>query len=192
MAYKKVVVPLDGSKLAEIALPHAIEIAQGCNIPQIDLVSVTESMKALVPRSEVSESLSPEQYKVTVGQVDGFQGRMYLQDSPPLMKVPVVLGRMAKSARTYLLGVAEDLEKKGVEPAIAVLVGNPAEQIVQYAEDEGADLIVMASHGRSGVSHWAVGSVAEKVFRATDIPVLLVKPKAGFKETKPRRRGKPA
>jgi nucleotide-binding universal stress UspA family protein len=55
------------------------------------------------------------------------------------------------------------------------MTGDPAEAIVSFAEKNPCDIIVMASHGRSGVSRWAVGSVADKVFRASTVPVLLVK-----------------
>jgi len=187
MAYKKIVVPLDGSKLAEIALSHVEEIAAGCNVAEIALVSVTETLKVQVPGSE------PMQF-VAGGQFRGestFVGRPGMSYSVLPGKMPATVGRMAKAAKTYLAKIAERMEKKGLYPKVYVLVGNAAEQIVDFSKNENADLIVMASHGRSGVSHWAVGSVAEKVFRASDIPVLLVKPKAGFKETKPRRKGKP-
>ena len=190
MAYKKIVVPLDGSKLAEVALSHVEEIAAGCHVAEIALVSVTESLKVQVARSEPVEFVAEGQFRGTTAQVDNM-GRAYMTYNQPLTKVPVTVGRMAKAAKTYLAKIAERMEKKGLSPKVYVLVGNVAEQIVDFARNENADLIVMASHGRSGVSHWAVGSVAEKVFRATDIPVLLVKPKAGFKETKPRRKGKP-
>ncbi len=190
--YKKVLVPLDGSKLAEIALPHAEEIAKGCSIPEIMLVSVTESLRVQVPSGEVSEQVPERQLRpVSSGMADAFTGRIYYSDSTPLQKVPVTVGKMAKAAKNYLAELAEKMNDKGFNTTFSVLIGNPAQEIVHFAEEEGADLIVMASHGRSGVSHWAVGSVAEKVFRATNIPVMLIKPKAGFKETKARRKGKP-
>jgi len=191
MAYKKIIVPLDGSKLAEVALPHAEEIAAGCHVTEIALVSVTESLRIQVPRSEVADAIAGEVYERTPGGVAGFTGRLYVGDMVPITKVPAVVGRMAKAAKDYLVKIAARMEKKGLTPTVTVLVGNVAEELVKFADEENADLIVMASHGRSGVSHWAIGSVAEKVFRASDIPVLLVKPKAGFKETKPRRKGKP-
>ena len=191
MAYKKIVVPLDGSKLAETVLPHVQEIAIGCQVSEIMLVTVTESMKVQVPRSEPVEHVPARQLQGMTTISIGYSGRIYLADSAPLMKVPVMVGRMAKAGQQYLIRIAEQLEKKGLKPTIAVLIGNVAEEIVHFAAEEKADLIVMASHGRSGISHWAIGSVAEKVFRATDVPVLLVKPKPGFKETKPRRKGKP-
>lgn len=190
MAYKKIVVPLDGSKLAEIALSHVEEIATGCNVAEIDLVSVTESLKVQVPGSEPVQFVASGQFRGESTFVDNM-GKPELSYSVPPGKMPVTLGRMAKAAKNYLLKIAARMEKKGLYPKVYVLVGNVAEQIVDFAKNENADLIVMASHGRSGVSHWTVGSVAEKVFRASDIPVLLVKPKAGFRETKPRRKGKP-
>ena len=54
-------------------------------------------------------------------------------------------------------------------------MGEAAEQIVDFAGSEKADLIIMASHGRSGFSRWAIGSVAEKVFHGSNVPILLVK-----------------
>lgn len=189
MAYKKIIVPLDGSKLAEVALPHVEEIASGCHVSEIALVSVTEILKVQVPSGEVGETVGSQTYERTGGVVGW--GRMYVGESVAMMKVPATVGRMAKAAKSYLVKIAGQMEKKGLAPTITVLVGNVAEELVKFADEEKADLIVMASHGRSGISHWAIGSVAEKVFRASEIPILLVKPKAGFKETKPRRKGKP-
>ena len=53
--------------------------------------------------------------------------------------------------------------------------GSPAEAILHYAQDNGIDLILMATHGRSGISRWAMGSVAYKVLRSSKVPVLLVR-----------------
>jgi nucleotide-binding universal stress UspA family protein len=54
-------------------------------------------------------------------------------------------------------------------------LGKPAEEIVNYATKNKVDLIIMASHGRAGVSRWAYGSVPDKVLRSSCVPVLLVK-----------------
>ena len=80
-----------------------------------------------------------------------------------------------KRPGVYLQRTAKRLEAKGIATSIKVLTGNPAEAIVSFAEKNPCDIIVMASHGRSGVSRWAIGSVADKVFRASTVPVLLVK-----------------
>ena len=86
-------------------------------------------------------------------------------------------GMLASGKRpgVYLQRTAKKLEAKGIPTNIKVLTGDPSEGIVCYAENNPIDIIVMASHGRSGVSRWAIGSVADKVFRASSVPVLMAK-----------------
>jgi nucleotide-binding universal stress UspA family protein len=86
-------------------------------------------------------------------------------------------GMLASGKRpgVYLQRTAKRLEAKGISTNIKVMTGDPAEAIVSFAEKNLCDIIVMASHGRSGVTRWAVGSVADKVFRASTVPVLMVK-----------------
>jgi len=69
------------------------------------------------------------------------------------------------------------LRDKGVKVRSQVLLGDPAEEIIDYAENEGVDLIVMCSHGASGIRRWVFGSVTEKVLRGTATPVLVIRPK---------------
>ena len=75
--------------------------------------------------------------------------------------------------RTHIF--SRRLIKKGVNAKTEVLLGKPAEAITSYAEKNGIDLIIMSSHGRSGISRWASGSVAERVFRSACVPVLMVR-----------------
>lgn len=193
--YNKVVVPLDGSKLAEIALPHLEEIATGCHIPEVFLVSVTEEIKGRAPRAVGIERsagrefhAAPDTGPVALGST--FSGMVYSADSR-VSDVPAEFGRMAKTAWNYLSKVAAKLQKKGLNASATVLVGNPAEEIIRFAKEQKADLIVMGSRGKSGFNQWDMGNVADKVMRASDVPVVLVKPKADFKETKAKRKGKP-
>ena len=186
--YNRVVVPLDGSKLAEIVLPHLEEIAKGCNIPEVLLVSVTEPMSGKLAGGQAEEYVSSSEFRMSVGTVH--TGVIYSENSVNLLDVPVTLGRMAKTALRYLNGVAKQLEEKGLHTRINVLVGSPADQIASFAAEQKADLIIMATHGRGGIKRLAFGSVAEKVVRAATAPVMLVKPGRGFKETKRRRKGK--
>ena len=197
--YKKVIVPLDGSNLAEAALPHLEEIAKGCSIPEIFLVSVTEEVRGDISKALKAEDTAAREYHmppikgVTLplgNSVIGQTGLYYSSPSAHMMPMPTRMGRMAKTAWTYLAKVAKQLEEKGMETSINILVGNPAEQILRFASDKNADLIIMASRGKSGFNRWDMGNIAEKVIRATDVTVVLVKPKSDFKETKPRRRGK--
>jgi nucleotide-binding universal stress UspA family protein len=192
MMYKKVVVPLDGSKLAEVALPHLEEVAKGCNIADVLLITVTEKIKGMVPQDKAfGEEFVPEQpVGVPPPQFTVVQpGIVYGNMDAGVQKIPLTMGKMAKTADKYLIRVAEDLDKKGFNVTATVLVGNPAEEILNYADEQSADLIIMASRGKSGFSRWDIGNIAEKVIRATNVPVMLIKPAKDFKETKKKRKG---
>ena len=147
--YKKILVPLDGSKLAECALPHVEEIASKCGVDVV-LVSVTERVRGYRP-------------------VEGY-------DSPSGERlVPEVAGKMDKQGQRYLNRIAKGLESKGIKVHAEMLMGNPAEEIIIYAKTEKCDLIIMASHGRSGPSRWAHGSVADKVLKSSPTTVMMVR-----------------
>ena len=74
----------------------------------------------------------------------------------------------------YLSKKAAALQKEGMNAESVVVTGKPPEQIVDFAKRNGIDLIVMATHGRSGVSHRPYGSVAERVMRTSSVPMLVV------------------
>ena len=139
--YEKILVPLDGSGLAEVALPYAEQLARRLG-SEIALIYVSES--AEVPQHYIH--------------------RFYLQK----------IGEATKEGAERTLG---ESVAKAIKIESAVLVGHPAETIVDYAEKEDISLIVMATHGRSGIRRWALGSVAEKVVRATSRPVVLIRAK---------------
>ena len=69
--------------------------------------------------------------------------------------------------------IAKTLEEEGIVINIAVLEGNPAEEIIKYSKESNIKLIVMSTHGRSGFSRIVFGSVANRVLRQTEVPVLL-------------------
>jgi nucleotide-binding universal stress UspA family protein len=179
--YKIIVVPLDGSKLAECVLPHIEIIAKGSGTEEVVLITVTERVASLMPKDEVSKiSTNSGAFQPAVAFTDRpYSGRHFELD--PTSKIPMVTGKMLKQGQRYLARVAEQLIKKGMQIGITVLVGEAAEQIVDFAGKGKADLIVMASHGRSGFSRWAMGSVAEKVFHGSSVPILLIK--ASHEET---------
>jgi nucleotide-binding universal stress UspA family protein len=192
--YKRVIVPLDGSDLAEEALPHLQEIASGCRIPEIILVSVTEPLAARVRRQTstlaVDGHVPTSSRPPTLG--NSTFGVVYTPDLSALASMPTGLGKMGKTAFLYLTRVAARLDKAGLKASTAVLVGNPAEEILRFARNQEADLIVIASRGKSGFSRWDLGNVADKIIRGSETPVFVVKPKPGFKETKRKRRGEPS
>jgi nucleotide-binding universal stress UspA family protein len=79
------------------------------------------------------------------------------------------------STQSYLEDVASRLSDRGARVRVRVGEGVPAEIILDAAADEGATMIAMTTHGRTGIARWTMGSVAEKVVRASTIPVLLVR-----------------
>jgi len=155
--YKKVVVPLDGSKLAECVLPHLESIAKGCHTEEIILVTVTER---IVGASTVKYPTAPQ---------------ASVPAPEPVVRVPLAVGKKQKQGERYLERIAKQLKQGNIKVRTEVLLGDPADEITNYADNNNADLILMASHGRSGISRWTHGSVAERVFRATCVPVLMVR-----------------
>ncbi len=163
--YKKILVPLDGSKLAECALPHVEELVKGGDTAEVILVSVTERVQGYRAVDGPTEPV------VLSG---GGWGGAGIQP-PPQRLVPEAFGKKEKQAQRYLDRIAKTMAAKGINVSTEVLLWKPAEAIVGYAKQYGCDLIVMASHGRSGPSRWAHGSVADKVLRSSCIPVLMIR-----------------
>ena len=83
------------------------------------------------------------------------------------------------AAREYLLQSAEKLTRAGISAQIVVTTGHAASAISDVVADNDIDLIVMSTHGRSGLSRWVFGSVAEKVVRLVECPVLLIRAQEG-------------
>ncbi len=189
--YKKVIVPLDGSDLAEATLPHLEEIARGCNVAEIMLLSVTEEIKGDVKENQAFEEYVPENppaIRPPVMQPAQFAVVFDAHEYNP-HKLPITMGKMGRTAAQYLAKVADRLGDKGFNVSAAVVLGDPAGQIVRYANEQKADLIVMASTGKSKISRWDMSHIAARVIKETCVPVLLVKPESEFKETKAKRKG---
>jgi nucleotide-binding universal stress UspA family protein len=155
--YKRVIVPLDGSKLAECVIPHVESIAVGCNTEEIILLTVTER---IIGASTAKYHTAPQ---ATVPA------------TVPVIRVPLTVGKKQKQGERYLKRIARRLKKGEINVSTEVLLGDPADEITTYADNNNVDLILMASHGRSGISRWTHGSVAERVFRASKAPVLMVR-----------------
>ena len=74
--------------------------------------------------------------------------------------------------------ITEKLEAEGISASQVIVKGYAANEILEYAEKNNVDLIIMSSHGSSGFIRWTLGSVTEKVTRHSSAPVLVVAPKA--------------
>ena len=153
--YQKVLVPLDGSKLAECVLPHVEAFIQGCQVHTVIFVRVIE------PVSLRFLGASTATIKVDYGQLLEYTERIEEERK--------------SAAAEYLQAVLGRLKRDGVKFQEEVLVGNVAECLVDFSEARDVDLILIATHGRSGVSRWVRGSVADRILRASSVPVLMVR-----------------
>ena len=158
--YERILVPLDGSKTGEAALPLIQELAAklapaGLKVEVILLQVVTT-----------------QSHWVVVGETGA---RIpYTQKELDILK---------KEAQGYLDKAGDGLRKKGATVKTLVISGDAAAEIIKAADELGADMIAMSSHGRSGLSKWAFGSVTSRVLRAATKPVLTVRAKLGTANT---------
>ena len=144
--YKEILLALDGSPLAEAAVPHARALAKAFGA-RVTLLSVVQPV-GIYPQSGV------------VG---------------PVVSIALNVEEEMESVRRYLRTIAEQFEAEGINVEEVVREGDAASQICDYAHESRADLIVMSTHGRSGVQRWVYGSVADKVLRGAKVPILLIR-----------------
>ncbi|MDO8432707.1 MAG: universal stress protein [Candidatus Binatus sp.] len=109
---------------------------------------------------------------------------------PPGPEVALPFGKMEAAARTRLERLARQKVKGKARYEIEVMMGDPGVEVLQAAKRLGADLIVMATHGRKGLRRLVLGSVAEYVVREAPCPVLTVKPKGPAPKSAPSRPAK--
>jgi nucleotide-binding universal stress UspA family protein len=147
--YKRILVPLDGSELSECSLEHVKAIASGCRVPETVLLRVVEPFSA--------EAVSA----------------LALAGDDVLRKAEL---ESQTEASDYLAKIRNSLVKDGLAVEAVIVDGRPAEEILDYAKNNKVDLIVMTTHGKTGVSRWFFGSVSEKVLQHSAIPVLMISP----------------
>jgi len=141
--FKKILVPLDGSKLAEAVFTYAKELAGRLDLEVILL----------------------------------YVGSPALHEFTPMHKAYI-----QQAANTIKRQAREVQHKTGIQPGGKLVKtrgetseGYPAEEILRYADENKVDMILMATHGRSGRKRWVMGNVADKVLRASKVPVWLVR-----------------
>ncbi len=143
--YKRILVTLDQSELAEKALPHAVAVAEAMDA-QVDLVCV-------VP--------------VVDDEAMGAAGAAFDWQTA------------ANAAQEYLHGICTRIQEDGLHCQATVRQGNITEEILRHAAERDCGLIVMSTHGRSGLGRWVYGSIADRVLRYAEVPVLLVRAAEG-------------
>jgi nucleotide-binding universal stress UspA family protein len=103
---------------------------------------------------------------------------MPIYGSPELVTPLIVDEKQKEAVEKYLATVAEELKKKGFSVTAMVKTGQQvAAEIIDFAKEVGAELIVMCTHGRSGITRWVLGSTAHKVIIRAETPILLVRSK---------------
>jgi len=103
---------------------------------------------------------------------------MPIYGSPELVTPLIVDEKQKEAAEKYLVNLSEELKKKGFKATAVVRTGQQvAVEIIDFAKESGADLLVMCTHGRSGISRWVLGSVALKVLTRAETPILLIRSK---------------
>ena len=146
--YKKIVVPLDGSPLAECVLPHVEALARGCLVNEIIFLRAVEPFQYPTYAGEVT---------ITPAEVERINAGNKLE------------------AEDYLRKLTDRFKFEKIPTGWEVLLGVAAERIADYGSKNQADLVVIATHGRSGLSRWVWGSVADRILRSACVPVLMVR-----------------
>jgi nucleotide-binding universal stress UspA family protein len=141
--YKKMLIPLDGSELAEIVLSYATELTGRLDL-DVSLLHICEP----------------------TGSDSQFMCRSYIER---------VAEKVRDGFKEAQPSTAPSSGLKKIEVTGNVVTGHPAEEIIRFAKDDNVDFILMATHGRSGIRRWAMGSVADKVLRASPVPIWLVR-----------------
>lgn len=146
---RKILVLLDGSELAESVLPHVETLAkqQGPDLVDIVLLGVCEAM----PVAAYYYSTVPIDWEDYIA-------------------------RCKREDEQYLSKIEKRLKDTGLKAHPELLMGKPADAIIDYVSKKPVDLIVMSTHGRSGLGRWVFGSVAEKILHGTSTPIFLVRP----------------
>lgn len=156
---ERVIVPLDGSQLGEAALPYVRDLFS----------KLTPEVEREIVLLHVVDPVAPMVY--------GWSGAAGFQDVGAAERETE---QNRQEALKYLEGVKEGLVDKGLTVTVQAPVGQVPDEIVRVAEEMDADLIAMSTHGRSGLTRWAFGSVTDRVLRSEGkIPVLTVRPVAG-------------
>lgn len=138
--FEHILVPLDGSALAECVLPHTVALSQALG-GRITLLRVAESREASTPT------------------VDAFD--WHIQKAEASAYLETISARIQREA--------------GLEAQTVVQEGRAAESILKFAAGENVDLIVLSSHGRSGLSRWNISSIVQKIVSQAYLPVMIVR-----------------
>ena len=173
MDTKTVLLPLDGSSFSQHMLAYLSQIIKPED-SEVIVLRIAPWPKGVI---EQSQRISPINWLLPLDPVT--------YEAPPKVETgfqPIYASQEAERLRGQIMDELGDqtraLREAGYQVTCTVEFGAPAEEIINFAEQHAVDLIAMATHGRSGLSHLVLGSVAEQVLHKVRVPVLLVRPTA--------------
>ncbi|MCB9098781.1 MAG: universal stress protein [Anaerolineales bacterium] len=143
--YKRILVPLDGSKRAEVILPHVEALARSCRATVI-FARVIEPEPILVATEPVYPQFEADSYRYKMNE-----------------------------AEVYLTAWCGEFREKGIEARSSICHGPIVENLIDMVEQEDIDLIALASHGRTGLSRVIFGSVTAGLLHHLDRPILVIR-----------------
>ncbi len=167
--YQKIVVPLDGSQLAECVLPHVEAISQGCGVKEVVLFRVVPPLEQMSTDYLGAEAVELIHATGSTSRVRDMG--LYLS----VADIERIHEAAKKNAQNYLNELKGKLDWHGVSIKAKIGVGPAAETIADYVTKNHVDLVVIATHGRSGVSRFVWGSVADRLLRSVCAPILMVR-----------------
>ena len=147
--FKKIMVPLDGSELAECVIPYVEDFIDQGRVESIVFVRV------------IKHVVNPASFE---------EGMTFITEDLDKLE-----SEKKSFAESYLKKVVSRLKGSGVKFQTEVLVGRIGDNLIDYIRANDFDLILIATHGRSGLSRWVRGSVADKILSASHVPVLMVR-----------------
>ena len=161
--YQKIMVPLDGSQVAECVLPHVEAFVNDCRVNSVVFIRVVEPVPT------------------------GFRGARSTTSQEDLERLMANIQKIEEerksAAAEYLKKVVAQFKAGHAKYHTEAISGRAAETLIDYAEANNIDLILIATHGRSGVSRWVRGSIADRVLRASKAPVLMVRAPGAMRES---------
>ncbi|WP_420182679.1 universal stress protein [Haloarcula sp. KBTZ06] len=161
--YEHILFPTDGSSGAEAALAHARTLAETHNAT-LHIMTVLDTSSPHIGMT----AAGPE------GATTGMTAEEHDESESGMVNEEHNIESSLRERSQAIVDAAAD-EVDGVDTVTAVERGPPHSAILDYADENDIDLIVMGTHGRTGVERYLLGSVAEKVVRTSDVPVLTVR-----------------
>ncbi len=162
--YEKLMIPLDGSEVAECVLPHVEAFLKNGLVKTAVLITVLEPVPITLYDSSFTYDVVPTD--ASSGGKDPYSTNMEYWERKAAER--------QNAAKAYLDRLATPLNQYGTKLKCEVLEGRIADTLADYAEQSNIDLILIATHGRSGVGRWLLGSVADRVLRSSRVPVFMV------------------